>query len=108
MPQIKVAKRNKEIKIRVSDDELEQLNDCKTQKSLAPWMRTLCLGAAPITRAAPELVRELGRIGSNLNQITRYANTKKELDSQVLQGVQRIELMIKQLIEENKNASKNQ
>ena len=108
MPQIKVAKRNKEIKIRVSDDELEQLNDCKTQKSLAPWMRTLCLGAAPITRADPELVRELGRIGSNLNQITKHANTKKELDSQVLQGVQRIELMIKQLIEENKNASKNQ
>ena len=76
MPQIKVAKRNKEIKIRVSDDELEQLNDCK-HRSRLPLDAYFCLGAAPITRADPELVRELGRIGSNLNQITKHANTKK-------------------------------
>ncbi|MER5733996.1 plasmid mobilization relaxosome protein MobC [Streptomyces sp. NPDC002138] len=108
MPQIKGDKREKEIKIRVNKDEFKQLNDRKTTKSLASWMRNLCLGATPIIRADPELVRELGRIGSNLNQITKHANTQKELDSHILQGVERIEIMIRELIEDNKNASKNQ
>lgn len=107
MPQIKGSKRKKEIKIRVTDDELEQLNERKTQKSLAPWLRDIALGAAPIVRADPDLVRELGRIGSNLNQIAKHANMNKELDTHVLQSVARIELMIKTVIEDNKNASKN-
>lgn len=31
----------------------------------------------PVKRVDPELIRELGRIGNNLNQIGRWANTYK-------------------------------
>ena len=43
-------------------------------------MRDLAVGMTPIKQADPELVRALGRIGSNLNQTAKHANIKKELD----------------------------
>lgn len=105
MPHIRHAKRTKEIKIRVNEEEHAELNKLKTQQSLATWMREIALGATPITRADPELVRQLGRIGSNLNQIARHANTEKSVDSEVLSAIERIEILIKKAIEDNRNAS---
>lgn len=108
MPQIKGQKRTKSIKIRVTAEEHQQLNDRKTNKSLAVWLRNIALGATPIVRADPELVRQIGRLGSNLNQIAKHANTEKQLDMQCLQAIQQIEQYMKILIEDNINASKNQ
>ena len=107
MPKIKHQKRERVIKIRVNESEYQQLLERKNTAELATWIRKTCLGAAPIatTRADPELVRAMGRIGTNLNQIARHANTDKSLDSQVLQGIQQIELYIKHIIMSNKNAS---
>lgn len=102
MPVIKHAKRTNSIKIRVNDDELKKLQELKQQDSLAAWMRELALGVRPIKMADPNLVRELGRIGSNLNQIAKYANIQNKLDAEILQGINRIELLIKNAIDANK------
>ena len=108
MPHIKGQKREKSIKIRVTEQEHQQLNDRKTNNSLAVWLRNIGLGATPIHRADPELVRQIGRLGSNLNQIAKHANTEKQLDMQCLQEIQKIERYMQILIEDNINASKIQ
>ncbi len=105
MPRISHKIRDKVIKIRVNEDELQKLNDSKTQKSLAPWIRDLALGATPIHQADPELVRQIGRIGSNLNQLVKQVNTDKTIDKQVLHRIQTIESLLLQAIERNRNDS---
>lgn len=106
MPHIKHRKRTKEIKIRVNEEEHAKLNERKTQQSLATWIRDIALGATPIVRADPDLVRQLGRIGSNLNQIAKRVNTENVIDKEVLQSIKQIELLIQQAVEDNRNASK--
>lgn len=106
MPRISHKIRDKEIKIRVNEDELQKLNESKTQKSLAPWVRDLALGATPIHQADPELVRQIGRIGSNLNQLVKQVNTDKMIDKQVLYHIKMIESLLLQAIESNRNDSK--
>jgi len=103
MPVIKGGKRDQEIKIRVTQSEKDQLNELKTQVSLAVWLRELGLNAKSIERADPELVRAIGRIGSNLNQIAKYVNTKKEVDVNVLSTVNRIESLLIEVINQYRN-----
>ena len=94
-------KRNREITIRVTDDELQKLHDRKAQLTLAGWLRSLGLGATPIKQADPELVRALGRIGSNLNQTAKHANINKELDQDVLKQIEIIRGLIGELLDDN-------
>ena len=98
MPIIKGEKRDQEVKIRVTQSEKDRLNKLKTQQSLAVWLRELGLTAKSIERADPELVRAIGRIGSNLNQIAKHANINKELDTNVLSAVNRVELLLIEVI----------
>ena len=89
------------------------MNERKTQKSLATWLRNLALNTVPppmpatktlpIKRADPDLVRAIGRIGSNLNQIAKHANTTKELDADVLSAINRIELKLIEVINQYKD-----
>lgn len=97
-------KRNHEISIRVTSDELQQLKDRKTESTLAGWMRNLGLGMTPIKQADPQLVRALGRIGSNLNQVAKHANTYNELDQSVLAEITAIRNVLNKLIEKNLQA----
>lgn len=103
MPVIKGEKRDQEIKIRVTQLEKEKLNQLKTQLSLATWLRELGLNAKAIERADPELVRAIGRIGSNLNQIAKHANTTKELDANTLAAINRIETLLIKVISQYKD-----
>ena len=68
------------VSVRMSPDELRDVSrrahDCG--KCLSTFMRTVALGSIP--RARPrrieqEAVYQLGRIGNNLNQLTRVANS---------------------------------
>lgn len=112
MPKIKHEKRKEMIRIRVTQDEKNKMNERKTQKSLATWLRNLALDTlpmpipttktTPIKSADPQLVRAIGRVGSNLNQIAKYANTNKQLDDKVLSSINRIETLLIKIIEENK------
>ena len=68
-------KRNKTIKIRVTENELSQLHAICPNTQLAKWMRELCLGQPQKKKQAcpvdPGLLRQLAAIGNNLNQIAR-------------------------------------
>lgn len=101
MANISSKKRTREITIRLTDDELQQLKERNTETTLARWLRNLGLGMTPIKQADPALVRTLGRIGSNLNQITKHANTHKELDKSVLDEINVIRKVLNELIEKN-------
>lgn len=94
-------KRTREISIRVNDDEFEKLHERRGALSLAKFLRNLGLGAPAIRKADADLVRALGRIGSNLNQIARYANTHKELDQNVLSEISAIREVLADLIKQN-------
>lgn len=72
------ATRNKEIKIRLSEEEYQALLAKKTRPRLAQWLRELALEQTPrrtVKAADPQLLYELNRIGVNLNQIARYCNS---------------------------------
>ena len=79
------VKRNRSIKIRVSDDELERLNARKARPELARWLRELGLTSGGKTQKVthelpPQVVRILSGIGSNLNQISRNINMAQKAD----------------------------
>nr|WP_181716623.1 plasmid mobilization relaxosome protein MobC [Psychrobacter sp.]QJS05687.1 mobilization protein MobC [Psychrobacter sp.] len=101
MPNNRSTKRTREITIRVTDDELQQLHNRKADVTLAGWLRNLGLGVSPIKQADPELVRALGRIGSNLNQTAKHANMNKGLDQNVLKEIEVIRGLIGKLLDDN-------
>jgi len=66
--------RNKEIKVRLTQEEYEQLLQRKTKPRLAEWIRETCLDQKPRKKVAtvdPLLLYELNKIGVNLNQIAK-------------------------------------
>ena len=95
------VKRTREITIRVTDDELQKLHDRKADVTLAGWLRSLGLGVTPIKQADPNLVRALGRMGSNLNQIAKHANTHNELDQNVLNEISALREIMTDLIRQS-------
>ena len=75
-----LIKRNKEIKVRLTEVEHQALLARMEGAELATWIRNTCLDEKPNKRrnykaADPQLLAALGRIGGNLNQIARQVNT---------------------------------
>ena len=72
-------KRTKAIKIRLTDEEHERLKELQQGNELATWMRTTCLniGAAQQAKTDPQILRELNKIGVNMNQIARAVNSHR-------------------------------
>ena len=101
MPNIRNEKRIREISVRVNDEELAQLKKRQQGTTMAGWMRGLGLGVTPMKPADPDLVRSLGRIGSNLNQLTKHANTNKALDQGILEQISAIRASIDALLDDN-------
>lgn len=70
--------RTKEIKIRLTEGEHQALLDRMEGNQLATWIRKIALSqkiAKPYKKADPKLLASLGRIGGNLNQVAKQANT---------------------------------
>ncbi|MGB5877300.1 MAG: plasmid mobilization relaxosome protein MobC [Psychrobacter nivimaris] len=101
MPPISGKKRTKEIAIRVTEDELAALKKRQQGTTMAGWMRDLGLGVTPMKPADPELVRALGRIGSNLNQLTKHVNINEQVDANVLEQIKAIRASIDALLNEH-------
>ena len=77
--------RNLEIKVRFTKDELDALNNeiRKTAFSREGYIRHVLSGKEVIEAPPAEyydLIREVRRVGSNLNQILKLANAKGLLD----------------------------
>lgn len=80
-----MAKRTKALLVRVSPGEhrvlLERAKECG--KGASTYMREVALGSVP--RARPrrielQAIHQLARIGNNLNQLARAANTSRRVD----------------------------
>lgn len=72
--------RKKEIKVRLTQEEYEQLLQRKTKPRLAEWIRETCLNQKPRKEVAtvdPLLLYELNKIGVNLNQIAKKIQYSK-------------------------------
>lgn len=71
-------KRKRIIRVRVNDIEFAQLQEKAGAVRISPFLRTLGLGyqprKKPTPKADPVLIRELARLGNNLNQLTKTAN----------------------------------
>lgn len=102
----KRAKRNREIAIRVNDYELAEIKKRNRESTVASWLRGLALGVTPVKPVDPELVRQLGRIGSNLNQLTKHVNIEKHVDADVLSEIKAIREQLHVLIETSIEYSK--
>lgn len=78
---MKKPKRTKEIKIRLTEQEHQMLLEKKTGAELATWIRETCLETKTtkprIKTADPELLRQLAKIGGNMNQIAKAVNIKQ-------------------------------
>ena len=77
--------RTKVVKVRLTDEEHNQLLEKMTGGQLATWIRKTCLNEKVAKRkykaVDPELLNHLGKIGGNLNQISYQANTlHKDID----------------------------
>lgn len=73
------AKKTKSITVWLTDAEYQELHNKKTGSRIGAWVRETCLGVESKKRkyksADPQLLRALGKIGGNLNQIAKQANT---------------------------------
>ena len=93
--------RQKSIKVRFNETEYERVLKRQSGNTLAGWLRQVALGIVPIHQADADLVRNIGRIGSNLNQLARYVNTEKIIDQNVHNEIVAIRSMLQQLINQN-------
>lgn len=71
-------KRTKSIKIRLTDQEHEKLQELKQGNELATWIRTTCLNIEnqenQKPKTDPQVLKELNRMGVNMNQIAKAIN----------------------------------
>jgi len=71
-----------QIKIRLDEEEHSALMAKKGSMRLAPWLRACALGSTPfqVPPINSQAVAELGKIGSNLNQLAKFANRSGGFD----------------------------
>ena len=85
--------RERYIQIRLSDEEMMEIKK-RSGDNVSTFLRKLALeqpipkpSAKPkqvVHSADPELIREVNRIGININQITRHLNERQPLSNAVL------------------------
>lgn len=100
-----MSKRTIEIKVRLNRKEAESLNKRvkKSRLSREGYLRHLINGSIPREALPPDyyaMMRELYRIGNNLNQVAQKAHTLNVIDVQRYDaGVRLFETAVKQITE---------
>ena len=95
--------RNIEIKVRLNKRESEKLNKLvkKSRLSREAYLRHLINGVVPRDAPPPDyyaMMRELYRIGSNMNQIAQKAHILNAVDAQRYdEDVRRLESAVRQI-----------
>lgn len=92
--------RDKKIQIRLTEDEKNQILENASGLEISTFLRTLGLNQeakAPepkakrvIHSADPELVREVARIGININQIAKHLNITERVDREIFNVILKI------------------
>ena len=92
--------KDKKVQIRVSADEKYLILKRAQGTDISTFLRELGLGYEPKTAeqkpkvvihsADPELVKEVAKIGNNINQIAKHLNITKELDRNVFTEILKI------------------
>lgn len=92
--------KNKKVQIRMSAEEKSLILERAQGADISTFLRELGLGYEPkvsiqaskniIHSADPELVREVAKIGNNINQIAKHLNITKELDRNVFTEILKI------------------
>lgn len=82
--------KDKKVQIRMTADEKSLILERAQGADISTFLRDLGLGYEPkipeqkpkvvIHSADPELVKEVAKIGNNINQIAKHLNITKELD----------------------------
>lgn len=85
--------RERYIQIRLTDEEMNEIKK-RSGNNVSTFLRQLALeqpipkpSARPkkvVYSADPELIREINRIGININQITKHLNERQPLSNAVL------------------------
>lgn len=75
----------------------------RKQGQLSAWIRQTCLDQQPrkFKKADPELIRHLGKIGANLNQLARYANAAPNDNintNRIFSEIEKIRLIMEQVL----------
>ncbi|QCD51755.1 plasmid mobilization protein [Campylobacter sp. RM16192] len=97
--------KDKRISIRLTDNEM---NSLETKASLyglnksAFTRRTILHSKSPIHKFDKDIVVQISRIGANLNQIARHANTTKSIDAIALKNIMKINSSINSLLDKDK------
>ena len=110
---MKQNKRNK-LTIRLDDNELNQVNLNASISGLnkSSYIRYVLINTKPpIHKFDQSLVVQVVKIGNNLNQIAKHANTHKTIDGIVLKQILDVnkkldDLISQKLIREDKHVSK--
>ncbi len=108
MPKTNKPHREKVVKVRFNDDEYETLMTKKTRQQLAVFIREKALLSADnvkVISVEPELIRAVGKIGNNLNQLTKFTNTKGEIHAQTANQIELMRIELKNLIETLKRSN---
>lgn len=79
-------KRNKIILVRLTDEEHAKLVELAAshERTVAAYVRQVALNEAPKTRETLAIIAQLSRIGNNLNQIARVANSGGDVRADIL------------------------
>lgn len=106
--------RDYKISIRLNDDEKEklELNASLAGLKVSAYIRHVISNAKPLVHKFDKtMVIQVAKIGNNLNQIAKHANTHKTIDGIVLKQIVDVnkkldDLISQKLIREVKHASK--
>ena len=104
--------RGRFLKVRVSDNELMEIRALafNAEMTVSDFMRFRMMNyRLRQTRADKERLRQLARIGSNINQIARWANTHKAAGPtlEILLWLNRLTLMVSDMVQSNGNEGGN-
>lgn len=83
---IQNLKRKNEIKVRFTDDEYQQLNKMVEDSGLSreAFVRKRIIGIIPLGKPREEyleVIRQLRKIGNNINQLAAVANKSNSIDT---------------------------
>tara|TARA_B100002052_G_C15861059_1_gene590081 strand:- start:281 stop:619 length:339 start_codon:yes stop_codon:yes gene_type:complete len=98
------------MRFRVNPEEQLIIKDNAGKQQVGPFVRDLALGKRAKRRAPPvnkDLIRELSKIGNNLNQIARQINTEKKSGMdinaiEVLSGIRDVRDTMDSILEAHK------